>query len=235
MKIAIINCVNKKYNKAMAAKDLYHGIAWDAKVAFVESKYDKWYILSAKYGLISPNDIIEPYNISFKKDKRFLNHHDTTELVNIKEWSKQVVEQVNNLDGCIHFHLGDDYFKPFDKLNYYRVKQLPNHCLTAQRYKQSLHIDNLEEALDNIIKPIPKNPEEDVWWYHPIYEPFFGKSYELWKLYYKETKLNQLDLKKVNWDRIKQHNGFTKDKSLLKTLYIHPKSGMYRINKKYER
>ena len=163
MKIAILNCVNKKHEIKQQAQDLYYGISWDAKSAFVKTRYDKWYILSAKYGLIEPTTIIEPYNISFKKDTRFLNHQDTTELVNIKEWGNKVVKQVSELDGELHFHLGGDYFKPFAKTNYLRIKQLPNHCLTAQRYKEALKINNLKEALNHIQQPIPKNPEKDVW------------------------------------------------------------------------
>ena len=232
--IAIVNCVNKKHPGKQQAQDLYYGRSWDAKIAFVKQTYDKWYILSAKYGLIEPTTIIEPYNISFKKDTRFLNHDNTNEVVNIKEWGEKVVNQVNNLNGEIHFHLGGDYYRPFTKSNYRRIKQLPNHCLTAQRYKEALQIGDLEEAINHIQKPIPKNPEEDVWWYHPIYEPFYGKSGNLWKLYSQKTKLNQLDLKKVNWDRIRQHNGWTKDKSLIDKLHIHPNSGMYRINKKID-
>ena len=61
MKIAILNCVNKKHEIKQQAQDLYYGISWDAKSAFVKTRYDKWYILSAKYGLIEPTTIIEPY------------------------------------------------------------------------------------------------------------------------------------------------------------------------------
>ena len=70
MKIAIINCVNQKQQIATSAKDLYTSISFRAKRAFVEAKYDKWFIFSLKYGIIEPDTTIEPYNISLGLNNR---------------------------------------------------------------------------------------------------------------------------------------------------------------------
>ena len=46
----------------MVARDLYISDWFKKASAYAELISDKWYILSAKYGLVDPSAIIEPYN-----------------------------------------------------------------------------------------------------------------------------------------------------------------------------
>jgi len=54
--------------------------------AYAVKKYDSVAILSAQYGLLFPDDEIEPYNVT-------LNDVSSNE---VKEWSERVLKQMNN-------------------------------------------------------------------------------------------------------------------------------------------
>jgi len=56
-----VSCVGKKCDRAMPAKDLYVS-EWFLKARdYVERHADVWFILSARFGLVKPEQIIEPY------------------------------------------------------------------------------------------------------------------------------------------------------------------------------
>lgn len=60
--VALVACVSKKNPIAMPARDLYIS-TWFRKASLYASRMaDNWYILSAKYGLIAPETVIEPYD-----------------------------------------------------------------------------------------------------------------------------------------------------------------------------
>lgn len=67
MKVAVINCGSAKQYKKCAAKDLYIGSLFVASRQFCESNYDHWCILSAKYHVLMPDDIVEPYEAFLTK------------------------------------------------------------------------------------------------------------------------------------------------------------------------
>ncbi|MHB8132539.1 MAG: DUF6884 domain-containing protein [Mobilitalea sp.] len=59
---------DKKMVGAFAARDVYTGAPFKVNREYAERFADRWFILSAKYGFISPDFMIpEPYNITFKK------------------------------------------------------------------------------------------------------------------------------------------------------------------------
>ena len=63
--IVIIPCGGKKREMPCAAGNLYIGPYFKGCMAYALSKVgpERVFILSAKYGLISPNDRIEPYDL----------------------------------------------------------------------------------------------------------------------------------------------------------------------------
>lgn len=70
MKIYLVSCVSKKHDGAHAAKDLYCSDLFIKSRKYVEQhleKGDKWFILSAKYGLVSPETQIEKYDKTLNK------------------------------------------------------------------------------------------------------------------------------------------------------------------------
>lgn len=63
MRIALIGCGKLKAPSACAAKDLYTGPLFRTARTYAEKNCDGWLILSAKYGLLEPDRIIEPYEL----------------------------------------------------------------------------------------------------------------------------------------------------------------------------
>lgn len=63
----IVSCGSMKNAGKMPARELYKGNSFTAPKMYANWRYDSdWYILSAKYGVIRCNTIIEDYNVSFK-------------------------------------------------------------------------------------------------------------------------------------------------------------------------
>ena len=59
--VGLISCVSRKQDKATEAKDLYVSALFNKSRKYVEQHCDRWYVLSAKYGLVDPNQVVEPY------------------------------------------------------------------------------------------------------------------------------------------------------------------------------
>lgn len=65
--VYFVSCVKTKRTAAAAAKDLYVS-DWFAKARrYVEARHSPWFILSAKYGLVAPDQRIEPYEMTLKR------------------------------------------------------------------------------------------------------------------------------------------------------------------------
>ena len=62
--IFLVSCVSSKRSAPAAARDLYCS-DWFLKArAYVEAKNADWFILSAKYGLVPPPEVIQPYDLT---------------------------------------------------------------------------------------------------------------------------------------------------------------------------
>lgn len=82
--IYLVSCVGQKRPERASAKDLYQS-AWFKKArAYVETAGSPWFILSAEYGLVSPDAVIEPY-------EKTLN---TMGVAARREWAASVAEQL---------------------------------------------------------------------------------------------------------------------------------------------
>jgi hypothetical protein len=78
--VGLISCVKQKAPSACAAKDLYTSPLFKKSRAVVEAAALPWFILSARYGLVHPDDVIEPYDETLngmRRDRR-------------ETWAKQV-------------------------------------------------------------------------------------------------------------------------------------------------
>jgi hypothetical protein len=60
--IALVACVGKKTALPMPAQDLYISPWFRKASAYASRVADRWYILSAKYGLVDPRTVIAPYD-----------------------------------------------------------------------------------------------------------------------------------------------------------------------------
>ena len=85
-KIVLISCVSKKLNHKSKAKDLYISALFKYNYQYAQLlNPDRIFILSAKYGLIDPDDEIEPYDET-------LNTKSRNE---IREWSLKILSDLN--------------------------------------------------------------------------------------------------------------------------------------------
>jgi hypothetical protein len=83
-KIALVSCVKKKRTSAAPARDLYVSHLFGLMRHYAESHADIWYILSAQYGVLAPEQVVEPY-------ERTLNTMPKKERV---EWAEGVKRQL---------------------------------------------------------------------------------------------------------------------------------------------
>ena len=67
MKTVLVSCVGKKTADATMASDLYRSTWFLLAKEYCLSHGYQWFILSARYGLLNINTIIEPYDLTLKE------------------------------------------------------------------------------------------------------------------------------------------------------------------------
>lgn len=82
--IVLVACVSKKQKNPQPAKDLYISDWFIKASVFAQQHADQWYILSAKYGLLLPITLIEPYNETL----------NTMPVANRRAWATHVLEKL---------------------------------------------------------------------------------------------------------------------------------------------
>jgi len=134
-KVTLISCVSKKLDFKAKAQDLYQSPLFQKSLAYAKQiNSDEIYILSAKYGLIKLNDIIEPYD-------KTLNKMSVSEK---KKWSNEVFtklqkyEIINNTNFI--FLAGENYRK-------YLIEKLPNYEVPMKGLKIGKQLQFLTEKL----------------------------------------------------------------------------------------
>lgn len=60
--VHLVACVAGKLDRPAPARELYRSPWFQKARAYVDRQGGRWFILSAKYGLIAPDEIIEPYD-----------------------------------------------------------------------------------------------------------------------------------------------------------------------------
>ena len=84
-KIVLISCVSKKQKTPARAEELYISPFFKYNLSYAKMlKPKRIFILSAKYGLLKLNEVIEPYNMTLKKMKD----------KEIKDWSEKVIKEL---------------------------------------------------------------------------------------------------------------------------------------------
>lgn len=64
--IGLVACGKGKTDHPAPAAALYNGTHFRKASAYGRDHYDRWAILSAKHGLILPETVIEPYDLSLR-------------------------------------------------------------------------------------------------------------------------------------------------------------------------
>ena len=104
--IAFIACSKSKNNAPCIAQDMYQGALFKKSLQYcIQEKFDQIYILSAKYGVLSLTDQIEPYELTLNtmnKEERLL-------------WYKMVRRQLHDrkITGEFWFFTGSNYNEHF--------------------------------------------------------------------------------------------------------------------------
>lgn len=83
--IYLIACCKTKGATAMPARDLYQSDLFVKSKEFAERAGSAWYVLSARYGLVHPDTVIEPYDTTLAD---FLPRER-------REWARRVIAQLD--------------------------------------------------------------------------------------------------------------------------------------------
>lgn len=60
--IGLVGCVKSKRAEAAPAADLYTSTLFRGRRRWVETTCSRWFVLSAKHGLVSPDRVLDPYD-----------------------------------------------------------------------------------------------------------------------------------------------------------------------------
>lgn len=106
MNNCIITCDSKKLTKPSIAQNMYIGSFFKTQLQWAKKHFNRnnIFILSAKYGLLKLDDLIEPYDLKMG-DKN---------SVNLQTISKQIKKY--KINGKIYSTAGKEYRKILDKV-----------------------------------------------------------------------------------------------------------------------
>src|SRR5205814_10611829 len=82
--IALISCVKTKLDRPARAAELYTSLLFRRQREWATARCRTWFILSAKYGLLRPDDMIAPYELTLKSASR----------AERRAWSMRVLDQL---------------------------------------------------------------------------------------------------------------------------------------------
>ena len=103
-RVGLVGCVKQKAHQPAPARELYTSTLFRGRKAFVVETCDKWFILSAKYGLVTPDEVLEPYDESLT---------DMTATAR-RAWAQRVLLQINTIgltlaETIFEIHAGASY------------------------------------------------------------------------------------------------------------------------------
>ena len=103
-KVYLVACASKKRAQPAPAQRLYDSSLFNKSVQLARLRGDCWYILSAKHGLLSPSEVVEPYDETLKR------------MSNAKKlaWAERVFQQLlraTQPGDRLVFLAGNDYRK----------------------------------------------------------------------------------------------------------------------------
>ena len=113
--IALVSCVKSKHSGPLPAEELYCSDWFKKASTYAKKSANEWYILSAKYYLLPPHEIIETYDLTLKgmkvAEKRIwantvfqqlapkINPEDQVIVLAGKDYRKYLLQPIQDL-GC---------------------------------------------------------------------------------------------------------------------------------------
>ena len=103
-RVILLGSVKQKFEHPAAAKDLYRSPLWKARRTYAEASGYEWLILSAKHGVLEPDQRIAPYDVELRKLSATERHR----------WGERTVkalhQRLTSLKGVtFEVHAGDAY------------------------------------------------------------------------------------------------------------------------------
>jgi hypothetical protein len=93
-RIGLVSCVKSKLPHPAPARDLYTSALFRGARCSVERSCDGWFILSAEHGLVSPDEVLEPYEKTLT----------TASPAERRRWSQRVLDELRRELGDMHGH-----------------------------------------------------------------------------------------------------------------------------------
>jgi hypothetical protein len=62
MRVGLVGCVKAKRSEPSRVEDLYTSTLFRGRWEYAERTCDRWFVLSAKYGVLDADDVIAPYD-----------------------------------------------------------------------------------------------------------------------------------------------------------------------------
>ncbi len=103
-RIGLVGCVKQKGLHAATAAELYTSALFRGRRAYVERTCDSWFVLSALHGLLEPQVVVAPYDVTLAAARRPAK----------REWSKRALAQIDKAlgpcaDATFEIHAGSAY------------------------------------------------------------------------------------------------------------------------------
>jgi len=136
MKIVLISCVKKKVLYRTKAQDLYISTLFRLYLEYARSfKPDAIYILSAKYGLVSLDQEIDPYELTL----------NTMSESQKKAWAEKVLVDLRQ-----KADLANDHFIFLAGVNYrkYLIPHLHSYEVPLEGYSFGKQLRELKQRID---------------------------------------------------------------------------------------
>lgn len=129
--VIIIPCVAHKKEVACPAKDMYDSQYFTACRDYAERYSSRWHIMSAKHGILEPNKVIEPYDMS-------LSSFTSPQLA---EWARGAFLQFVQIYPMYNFRLNHNFYVVIVGGQLYRKILVP--LLRGYGYRVDVPFDGL--------------------------------------------------------------------------------------------
>jgi Family of unknown function (DUF6884) len=102
----LIGCVAHKEPGPRPAKDLYRGSLFTGRRRYAEARGLPWFIVSARYGLLAPDMVVEPYDVRLA-DLGADERHALAEQI-----ARELEASLGPVAGqAVEVHAGDEYYR----------------------------------------------------------------------------------------------------------------------------
>jgi len=145
--ICLVSCVKTKVAGTVAAKDLYNSALFTKNAQYASAIADKWFVLSAKHGLLDPEDVIASYDETLSKASVDVR----------REWAHKVYQQLRSLvmpGDSVIFLAGEKYRE-------YLVPLLEKIPVVVQVPMEGLSIGNQLKWLNQRLEEIRRHHDVD--------------------------------------------------------------------------